>query len=326
MAITATHVSSSSFTVATDRTADFVPGRALYCDCGTDGIKIAYVSYSSYSAPDTTVNLESAESQALTANLESVLFSTFSVKESAGNAPLQTVWTNRGFKSGLSVSYKDADEIYIDSGALHIDNGSSENIYCAQSQLTKQLTSLSASTWYAIYVDPPDSGLTLAAADIEYSATMPGYDQAKRGWYHGANTDWRCIGFVYANASSNIAPFCVDGEEWLATDAYLSSPVENATPSSTWTSYTMNVPIGGFTAIVLVIGIRANADGTLMVRPTGLSGGGLAVLAVLSASARHDLIQHWQTGSSKQVDLKWYASTTNAIYVNARGFLVPKGM
>lgn len=232
--IDAVYVSTTSFTVSEDRTDEFIPGRNVLVDCGVDGYKNTFVSYSTYSAPSTTVYLDSTESQAITANTAGCFLSRVRSSESGGNLPLQVVWMNRGFKSGLTLSYKDADEIYIDSGALHIDNGSAENVFCAQSQLTKQLTSLSASTWYAIYVDPPDNGLSLAADDIEYSSTMPGYDQAKRGWYHPTNTDWRCIGFVYSNASSQVTGFTIANQLYR-----LSAPIT----AQTWADGNVNTSL-----------------------------------------------------------------------------------
>ncbi len=255
MSITATYVSGTQFTVATDRTTDFNPGVALRMDCGADGIKYGYVSYSSYSAPNTTVYLDSTESQAITANLASVDFSRVLSKETGGNVPLQLIWMNRGFKSGLTLSYKDADEVYIDSGALHIDNGSAENVYCAQSQLTKQLTSLSASTWYAIYVDPPDNGLSLVADDIEYSSTMPTYDQAKRGWYHPTTTDLRCIGFIYSNASSQVTAFTISRQIYRLS-ALITAQTWADGNVNTSLDITLTVPLASMIAYVFYQGAR----------------------------------------------------------------------
>jgi hypothetical protein len=327
MSITSTYVSGTSFTVSTDRTADFVQGRAVYCDCGVDGIKYGYVSYSSYSAPDTTIYLDSIESQAITNNLVSVLFSRIISKETGGNAPVQQVWMQRGFKSGLILSYKDADEIYIDSGALHIDDGTSENIYCAQSQLTKQLTSLSASTWYAIYVDPPTNGLSLAAEDIEYSSTMPTYNQAKRGWYHPTTTDWRCIGFIKSDGSSAVLPFMVAHGFWMFTD-YSDDDISGATPSNSWTEYTAPVPIGDVVAEAQITPIYNNAYTRIVCRKTGTIGNGIriAVLDSTAANKREDFFVKVSVDSSKHFDMKWETATTNTIWMRFLGFYLPVGI
>lgn len=322
MAITAIYASTTSFTVSGDKTGDFVPGIAVYCDCVTDGIKYGYVSYSSYSDPDTTVNLESTESQAITSNLESVLFSRVKFKETGGNAPLQAVWMHRGFKSGLALSYKDADEIYVDSGALHIDNGSAENIYCAQSQITKQLTSLSVSTWYAIYVDPPDNGLNLVAADIEYSSTMPEYSQAKRGWYHPTNTDWRCIGIIFSNASSQVAPFKVQNDEFVLTDSIYQDAWTTYTITTSWQDITVTLfPSGGVCPMVIGI-FRTMGTDQLFYRLNGTSGSGRRLM---------DAVRHSQhicipADSSGIFELKWETSGSAVVAMNFYGVVLADGL
>ena len=70
MAITATYVDADTFTVNTDRTAEFSVGRRVKCDCGVDGYKYGTIDSSSYSAV-TTVNLSSG-SDNLTSNLTEV--------------------------------------------------------------------------------------------------------------------------------------------------------------------------------------------------------------------------------------------------------------
>jgi hypothetical protein len=322
MSLSATYSSATQFTVAADKTSDFAPGRAVRCDCGADGIKYGYVSYSSYSAPNTTVYLDSTESQAITNNLSTVDFSRVLGKETGGNLPLQVVWMNRGFKSGLTLSYKDADEIYINSGALHIDNGSAENIYCAQSQITKQLTSLSASTWYAIYVDPPDNGLSLVADDIEYSTTMPTYDQAKRGWYHGTNTDWRCIGFVYSNGSSQIEPFSVESGLYQM----------NAIQDQAWSDGNVNtsldvtisrVPIGGLVCALTIEGAYKASQTWIYVTEKG-STRKIPVSEVKATVSTQTTCVLCRCDASRKITVS--ATLQAACIVWSQGFMMPDGM
>lgn len=71
--ITATFVDSDSFTVSDDQTTIFHQGRRVRCDCDTDGYKYGTITSSSYSSPNTTVNL-TAGSDDLTSNLESVKY------------------------------------------------------------------------------------------------------------------------------------------------------------------------------------------------------------------------------------------------------------
>ena len=71
MAINATYVSTTTFTVATNLTADFMAGRRIKADCGSDGYKYGTILSSSYSSPNTTVILTAASND-LTPNLVSV--------------------------------------------------------------------------------------------------------------------------------------------------------------------------------------------------------------------------------------------------------------
>lgn len=67
----ATYVSSSSFTVSGNETANFTAGRRIKADCGGDGIKYATITSSSYSSPNTTVNIDEST---LTSNLTDVWY------------------------------------------------------------------------------------------------------------------------------------------------------------------------------------------------------------------------------------------------------------
>ena len=87
MAISATYVDADSFTVVGDKTANFTANRRVRCYCGAvDGYKYPVVLSSSYGDPNTTVEL-TADSDDLTANLESVEWSVVD-DGPAGNLPL----------------------------------------------------------------------------------------------------------------------------------------------------------------------------------------------------------------------------------------------
>jgi len=67
----ATYISANSFTVAGDRTSEFVSDRRLKLECGVDGTKYTTVISSSYSSPNTTVTIDES---ILTSNLTVVLY------------------------------------------------------------------------------------------------------------------------------------------------------------------------------------------------------------------------------------------------------------
>ena len=110
----------------------------------------------------------------------------------------------------IKVEYKDADELYISPGVVHINDGSNDNYYQVSSQFTKSFSGLSASTWYYLYVKPPSVGTEISSGEIEYTTNSGITYVDRKGHYHTSNNDWRCIGAIYTDGSSNIEPFYTD--------------------------------------------------------------------------------------------------------------------
>lgn len=71
MALSATYVDSDTFTISGDHTGWLTEDRRVKADCGADGIKYTEIESTSYSDPDTTVNVKTAN---LTSNLTEVEF------------------------------------------------------------------------------------------------------------------------------------------------------------------------------------------------------------------------------------------------------------
>jgi len=143
----------------------------------------------------------------------------------------------------LRVSYKDADEIYIHTGQIHINDGL-DRYFNVTSDITKQLTSVSNSTFYAIYIDPPTTS-TVTTTDVEYSDTMPTLNASKYGYYHPTNTTWRCIGFVYINGSGNIYPFYTGGRAF-----YIKGKINDFVWAAvSGTDVICTIPMGGMIVI-----------------------------------------------------------------------------
>lgn len=323
--ITATYLSASSFKVTGSKLDEFSPGRAVWANCGADGVKYAFVASSSYSAPDTTVTLNTVESQSLTENLASVLFGRVKYGITKGNEPLQNLWAMRGHKKGFVVSCKDADEIYVSPGVIHISAGSSENIYYTSSTITKQLTSLAQSTWYGIYVKPPSSGLLISADDIEYYPTSsePINDAKKMGWYHQEHTNRRCIGFVITDASSNIIPFNTAG-----TAVYLESnpTVYIGTPSTTWTEVVANVPIGNMAAICIMCHNYVSINAWSLYRKKGSTSNGNFGAYAASVGGYWGIVKcDVKCDSSKKFEVKITEAGSNTLYIIGAGYHLPDG-
>lgn len=113
--ITASYVDSDSFTVLTDRTAEFSVGRRVKALCYPDGTKYGTVESASYSSPLTTVNLYSTNDD-LTSNLTEVWFGRQG-QGTGGSVPMHDHDGYEGSGGSLSPSvfYVDADE--TDQGA-----------------------------------------------------------------------------------------------------------------------------------------------------------------------------------------------------------------
>lgn len=316
MSITATYVSATSFTAATDLTANFAPGRALLLDCGVDGVKYGYVSYSSYSSPDTTVYLDSTDSQALTVNLADVDFSIVKYQGVGGNIPLELLWMTRGLQT-VAVTYKDADEVTLRPGVVHINDGTTEALYQCPG-FDKQLTSLGASTWYYIYAKAPANGRVLSASEIEYSTTVPTVVSAKRGYYHGTNAGWRCIGFVLTKSDSAIHPFTLAGRTYTWGDCGVTglSASDNSGNLNLDQTVTLAVPFGGLSASIYIILTWYSTHSSLISITDLNSSTSLAIGWVNSSENKYESLSYAiRTDGSKQVKV---SADTRATLRNLR--------
>lgn len=97
--ITANYVSPSGFTVITNRTDEFTVDRRVKANCGIDGYKFCTITSSSYSNPNTTINL-TATSDNLTSNLTDVYYG---ISEGlSGSVPIHNHNGNEGSGGGIS--------------------------------------------------------------------------------------------------------------------------------------------------------------------------------------------------------------------------------
>lgn len=225
------YVSSSSFTVATDRTAIYTEGLAVSLDQTTDGK--GYVTSSTYSAGTglTTVNVTGVT---VDAGLAAVTFG-----QEPENAPYQGRYVEQGLKLANNASDADND-IDIAAGSA-LDSTHAEWMVLA-SALTKQLDaawaagddaggldagSMAADTWYHVWLikNPTTAAVDALFSTSATSPTMPsGYTLKRR------------IGAVLTNSSGDILPFKQWGRnfDWVTpvvdyTNATLSGTVEPAT-------------------------------------------------------------------------------------------------
>ena len=112
-------------------------------------------------------------------------------------------------KQSIAVDYKDTDELYIYPGVIHINNGSTNEIYELKETIEFNVGSLSATTWYYLMASAPnDGGLILSETEISVTDTVPELDRSKKGYYSNDGLS-RCISFFYTTATPEIEAFKV---------------------------------------------------------------------------------------------------------------------
>jgi len=140
-----------------------------------------------------------------------------------------------GYLQRAIFTWKDADEIYVGAGCYEVAG----KIALWSSQLTKQLSGPTASTWYYLYLD--ESAITsltaITATELIWSTTAPSWSHTYRGWYNSAD---RCIFAVRSNASSQIAEFYQQGDDVIFADDITNRAMANL--STSWTDVTLTIP------------------------------------------------------------------------------------
>lgn len=125
------------------------------------------------------------------------------MKADANGLPVDSLYTEtqftsamlniRGNREGLQVTIKDASNLYISGGSIEI-NGA---VYTVSTQLTVALGTILADTTYYVYVNPPATGTTLAAAQFSLSTTAPAFDNTKGADYKTGDGTKRYIARYY---------------------------------------------------------------------------------------------------------------------------------
>lgn len=165
----------------------------------------------------------------------------------------------RGYKSGMGISYKDADEIYVAGGNIHIYDGSNDRILSISAQTALDIGSPAASTWYYIYVDTPATGWTLTSSEFSFSTSAPSYSHTLKGWYHPTTTDLRCIGAVLTDGSSNIRKFAIMNDWYWLEDAMTAELTATPLADETWTDIDLATSVPNFGAMQVVLSVTGAA-------------------------------------------------------------------
>lgn len=192
----------------------------------------------------------------------------------------------RGWRRGLQIQYKDADEIYVGAGEVSLDDGTTPRTYTLAAQTAKAHAITGGPKVVYVYVDPPASGTSLAAENIVLDDTVPAWNEGKHGWYHPTNTDQRWLEQAFAiDASNNVLKFVssAEGKGIYWVSAVLIIAAGNAV---TWTEVDLSsyVPaIEGVRATVPVRLLYQTANSIAYLRTKGTSGNGWNVAQVHSS-------------------------------------------
>ncbi len=226
-------------------------------------------------------------------------------------------------QQSIQVLYKDTDEVTINPGVVHIQSNTMDENYQVTEAFDKQLTGLSASTWYYIYVSPPTDGTTtISDSDIQYSVTPPGEDLAKNGLYHPTNTTWRCIFATYSDSNSDILKFYISNSR-IVWDSSFADHTNNQT-SDTWTAQILTTPLWNEGMVLIhIYATYDDASGSCLYRVNESEGEGSMILRIHTASTRSNVSTEIPYDSSGTIETKWSTDTTNFLAILNEGFKLP---
>lgn len=222
--------------------------------------------------------------------------------------------------------YKDADEFYINGGGFYDVDGKFSGW---ASQLTFDVGSPSASTWYYLYADYSDitSGTALTASEFVASTTAPTQSHSKKGFYNGSD---RCVFAYLTDASSNLVEFFHDGGDYVLY-ANMVSDKALTDIDTTWTDVTLTMPEFATKANATFRTYRpGNQDAKWPLwRTNGQSGttghyvcSPVADGGIVNSFGATDVI----TDSSQIIEVKMSGSNNQQMAVYTNGWYFPAGM
>ena len=170
-----------------------------------------------------------------------------------------------GYITGLTPSYKDADEITISSGGVEIGGVK----YTLSASIDKAFTGiLGTSKRHFLFVHAPASGTALDAGCFTVGQASSGYDPTWNdtylGWY--GNSGWeafRCIGSFRTDISGNIVPFTLSAG-WQFDNIWSNNTLlDTSTATGAKTALSCQVPTAFGSVHVLLRGAITGSNDTL---------------------------------------------------------------
>lgn len=249
-----------------------------------------------------------------------------------------------GLCNRAKFSYKDTNEIYLNSAVYH-HQGTTEQLVYWDSQLLFQFGSagsnsdsdnLSAGDWFYVYLD--DSAIVTAGTNVITASELlavteePVWNAAKHGRYGSAaagnaTENDRCIFAVRTDGSSQVLEFFHDDN--LVTYADWVTDLLNVDIDDTWTDVNLTMPSFACAALVT---FYANSLSTttnpLYYRTNGQTGTVGHVVASVQNATHKNAVNTCavKTDSSQSIEVKYAASDASVVSIYTDGWYFPTGM
>lgn len=219
-----------------------------------------------------------------------------------------------GYNFGVYITYKDADEIYVQPGNIDV-NGIDVSVTTATAHTMTSMVDATADFHY-IYL--------AAAGTITDSATEPAWSDAKFGWYSG---DTRCIGAVWVPSATPavLFPFACNMYHEIFSTSDVTGIIANlattVTTDSAWhdlTTASDYLPVNATKALVWAYspGAALNYMSVTSIENKTQYHAGLYAAGNTYVAATGFV----SLGASR--DLAWYAVTGGVISVRIVGYKI----
>jgi hypothetical protein len=244
----------------------------------------------------------------------------------------------KGYLRRAKFTWKDADEIYINSGMYHY-SGVSEQIMIIESQLTFQFgsagsnadsTDLCANDIFYLAIDASvvESGTTtvLSAAMLSATTGTPAYSQDKLGYYIGND---RVIAGFLTNTSSGVSEFFHDGGDFFGYAGQIED-LAATDIDTTWTDVTLTGPSFAqkFNCSFVVYSAVENLKSAYWRTNGQVATTGHTYYQWSAANGHYQspAFSVVTTDSSQKIEIKHSASDSSTSAVYTHGYYFPSGM
>lgn len=216
----------------------------------------------------------------------------------------------RGSRSGLHLTYVDADTIAIGIGTGFTKNGLIDNDEALNVTISGDLDtgSEAASTWYYIYMEN--------ATKAHVSVTAP---TVRQGGYHFSE-NYLYVGAVFNDAASNIEKFYQDGRSFHFDEGF--KELETSTAAG-WTDLVIQVPPYAFALLSLTVKEEGGVDGSMKVRMDGSSSVNGQIWAVGQDNCVNSSFSWCPTDGDSEIEYTTITAGVDKWYIYCWGYRDP---